>query len=75
MTERLLPSMDAMAKDDLSDTLYAIASNIEDALLASGAEPGSDYTRLDLFNLAQPFALEVFKADATSFSFPAKQAL
>lgn len=44
----------------LQDFLWAMARNVEQAMLQAGAVPGVDYTRLDLFQLAQPFALQRF---------------
>ncbi len=41
----------------LDDLLLVIATNIEDALISAGAVPGKDYTMLDLFKLANPYAL------------------
>ncbi len=41
----------------LTDLLLALAANIEDALIESGAAPGKDYQVLDLFKLANPYAL------------------
>jgi hypothetical protein len=46
-----------------------MAKNVEDSLLMAGAEPGKDYTILDCYKLASPFALEVFrKNENTVFS-------
>lgn len=72
---RFFPVLHEMVNDDLSDTIYAIASNIEDALIASGAEAGEHYTRMDLIGHAMPFALERFRENAVSFTFPARQTL
>lgn len=41
----------------------ALAYTVEDSLISAGAEPGKDYSILDLYKLAQPFALEVFKSN------------
>ena len=39
-----------------------MAANIEDSILeSSNAIPGKDYTVLDLYKLANPFALSMFK--------------
>lgn len=50
----------AITNDDapLTDLLLALAANIEDALLQAGARPHKDYTTLDVFKLAAPFALD-----------------
>ena len=68
---RLLKRFSLMGSNELSDEYFAIAYNIEDALLYSGAEPGKDYTRLDLFHLAQPFVLEKFKGVKMEYTYPA----
>ena len=52
----------------LEDLLLVIAKNIELSMLAAGATPVVDYTYLDLFELAAPFALSVFeKSDKITF--------
>jgi hypothetical protein len=40
--------------------------NVEEAMLAAGATPGKDYTYRDLFTLATPFVLEVWRASGKS---------
>ena len=52
----------------LSDYWGLIAANIEDALLESGAVPGVDYSRLDLFKLAQPFVLNRWADENSSMA-------
>ncbi|MEW5250762.1 hypothetical protein [Microbulbifer discodermiae] len=53
---RLVPdNLSLWAKESVTDELYAIAYNIEDALLLMGAEPGKDYTRLDLMRMANDY--------------------
>lgn len=70
--QRLLGAADLMGALDLADEFYAIAYNIETSLLNSGAVPGQDYTRLDLYQLAQPFVLELFKGNEKfSYVYPA----
>lgn len=46
----------------LQDLLRAYAYDIEDSLLDTGAKKG-DYTLLDLYSLAQPFALAEWKKE------------
>lgn len=41
----------------ISDALLVVASNIEDTLLLNGAEPGKDYSYMDLYNLAMKYVL------------------
>ncbi|WP_205229957.1 hypothetical protein [Azospira oryzae] len=70
--QRLLGAADLMGALDLADEFYAIAYNIETSLLNGGAVPGKDYTRLDLYQLAQPFVLELFKGNEKfSYVYPA----
>ncbi len=70
--QRLLGAADLMGALDLADEFYAIAYNIETSLLNSGAVPGQDYNRLDLYKLAQPFVLELFKGNEKfSYVYPA----
>ena len=72
--KRLMETWDLMGALDLSDEFYAIAYNIETSMLNAGAKPGVDYTHLDLYKLAQPFVLELFKSnDKFSYSYPAKE--
>lgn len=44
----------------VSDLLVVMMANVEDALLASGATPESEYTRLDLLKAATPFVVTMF---------------
>lgn len=72
--QRLLGAADLMGALNLSDEFYAIAYNIETSMLHAGAVPGQDYTRLDLYKLAQPFVLELFKGnDKFSYAYPATE--
>ena len=54
----------------LEDIMLVMAKTVENGLLSAGAEPGVDYTRKDLFELGNPFALELFKAKKENFHFP-----
>lgn len=45
----------------LEDLWMALAKNVEQSLELGGAVPGKDYTILDCYKLAQPFALAMFK--------------
>lgn len=68
----LMKRLELMGSKDLSDELYAIAFNIEQTLLNSGAVPKEDYTYLDLIKLAQPFVIEMFKkVDNFEYIYPA----
>ena len=54
----------------LEDLMLMMAKTVENGLMSAGAEPGVDYTRKDLFELGNPFALEIFKAKKGNFHFP-----
>jgi hypothetical protein len=45
----------------LEDLLLIMAKNVESAMITAGAEPGKDYTYQDLFTLAMPLVLEVWR--------------
>ena len=63
----ILPGLQVASQKELSDFYIMMARNIEDALIFSGAEPGKDYTILDLFKLAQPFVLHRFHSGEIEF--------
>lgn len=54
---RLIELYDDYAEHTFCDFLLLIATDVEDSLLAAGAEPGTDYTYLDVYKLA----VEVWK--------------
>lgn len=58
---RLIKRLEQGVINELDSEYLALAYSIEDSLIAAGAEPGKDYTYVDLYTLAQPFALELFK--------------
>jgi hypothetical protein len=68
---RKLTSIDDRA---FPDVYAAIAKEVEEALITAGAIPGKDYTILDVFRLAQPFALDVCQKKQLEFTlqWPAK---
>lgn len=63
----LLPRPEVTDHSTLTDLFLCMAVNIEDSLLEAGAIPDKDYTRLDLYKLAQPFAVDVFVRTNVSF--------
>jgi len=63
MTKPLIPKYDVVDHHHLTDLLMILAQNVEKSLIQSGAEPGKDYNILDLYKLAQPFALDLFQKD------------
>lgn len=69
----LIERLDTCASGDLSDEYLAMAYTIEQSLISAGAVPGEDYTILDLYKLAQPFILELFRVkDRMTYSYPAE---
>lgn len=67
---RLISRFEIYDTNDVQDMLSLMSANVEDALIESGAEPGKDYQILDVFKLAQPFVLEMFK-DRESMTYTA----
>lgn len=70
MTTQLIRSYETIDQTTLEDFYMAIAQSIEKSLIQAGATPGTDYTFLDLYKLAQPFVLEKFKKEG-ALSVPA----
>jgi len=76
MSKQLIQTLETIAPGHLSDEYLAMAYTIEQSLISSGAVSGKDYTILDLYKLAQPFALELFKTkDKMEYDYPAKTSL
>jgi hypothetical protein len=65
--KRLIPRLTCCGSNDLCDFLQLIAANIETSMLQAGAIPNKDYTRLDLFKMAQPYALQRFKRNELTY--------
>ena len=61
MSKPLIAQLETSAHGALSDEYLAIAYTIEESLRSAGAVAGKDYNILDLYKLAQPFVLELFK--------------
>lgn len=74
MAKALIQKLDEVVAGELADEYLAMAYTIEQSLIAAGAAPGKDYTLLDLYKLAQPFALELFRDDSKQmrYEFPAR---
>lgn len=68
-TQPLIPKFNEIDTNDAQDLFIIAAAAIEQALMQTGAEPGTDYNKLDLFNLAQPFVLERFKEQGVDLKF------
>lgn len=58
--KRLVHPPRGFNQNRVSDLLVALMANVEDAFLESGAEPGFDYSRLDLMKAATPFVVSMF---------------
>jgi len=69
MNDKLLRDIESVKPEQLSDLLLVMAKNIEESLIKGGAKPGIDYAMIDLYQLAQPFALEVFKNNINTISY------
>ena len=69
MAEKLLNDIESVKPEELSDLLLVMAKNVEESLIKGGARAGIDYSILDLYQLAQPFALEVFKNNINTISY------
>ncbi|MBE0469797.1 MAG: hypothetical protein IBX55_09875 [Methyloprofundus sp.] len=59
--DRLIQRVDSIIEGDFADELLSLAYTVENALLAAGAKPDTDYKILDLFKLAEPYAKTVFQ--------------
>jgi hypothetical protein len=69
MSDKLLRDPDTVAPENLDDLLLIMAKNVEAGLIKGGARPGIDYSILDLYELAQPFALEIFKKNIATMNY------
>lgn len=56
---RLLRTFEKTRPDCFDDLLHCCAVTIEDGMIMSGCRPGVDYSRLDLFKLAMPLAMQL----------------
>lgn len=61
--KKLFPYLEggSYAEGALGDEYYRIAYDIEEALMMAGAEPGKDYTYMDIMKLAEPLVRELYK--------------
>lgn len=75
MQKPLISKLDECVRGELADELMAFAYTVEQSLIQSGANPGEDYTLLDLYKLAQPFALEKFKVEKMHYYYAAESIL
>ncbi|HUL12052.1 MAG TPA: hypothetical protein VLU73_07785 [Methylococcaceae bacterium] len=69
MTDKLLRDIEYTAPETMEDLLLVMAKNVEASLIKGGAKPGIDYEIIDLYQLAQPFALEIFRKNINTISY------
>lgn len=62
-------SPDQIDTDHIQDALSLLAANIENSLLDHGAEPGKDYTYMDLYNLAMKYMLADYPPQNSGITF------
>lgn len=67
--KKLIPDFETIDQNSLEDLLLVFAKTVEDSLLQAGAVPGKDYTILDCYKIAQPFALEIFNRKDRNITF------
>ena len=67
--KKLMPDFSEVDQNTLENMLLVLAKTVKDSLLQAGATPAKDYTILDCYKLAQPFALEVFKREDRNITF------
>lgn len=72
--KRLLTTYETVDMSALEDVIYVFALNVEDALITGGAEPGKDYTILDLYKMAMPLAKDYYEKNDVNFvtGYPGK---
>ncbi len=66
---RLIELKSVTNHNHLSDLIYIMAYNVESALLESGAIPNEDYKILDLYKMAEPYALSIFNDENRKIMF------
>lgn len=67
-SERLIKKMRTGAPDSLEDAWYGVAYAVESSLISAGSVQG-DYTLMDLYSLAQPFVLEMWKDESRNMDY------
>ncbi len=68
-SDRLIKKMRTGAPaDSLEDAWYGVAYAVESSLMAAGSVQG-DYTLIDLYSLAQPFVLEMWKDESRNMDY------
>jgi hypothetical protein len=69
MAKALIQKLDVINRGALIDEYLAMAYNVEQSLIAAGGVPGKDYTLLDLYKLAQPLVIELFRDDSRKMGY------
>ena len=69
MAKALIQKLDEVERGHLTDEYLAMAYNVEQSLIAAGAVPGKDYTLLDLYKLAQPLVIELFRDNSRPMKY------
>lgn len=69
MVKPLITKLESVESGHLADEYLAMAYTVEMSLISAGALPGKDYSILDLYKLAQPFALELFRDDSKKMGY------
>lgn len=69
MANALIQKLDVIDRGNLADEYLAMAYNVEQSLLLAGAVPGKDYTLLDLYKLAQPLVIELFRDNSRHMKY------
>ena len=73
MAKALIQKLDVITRGALIDEYLAMAYNVEQSLIAAGGVPGKDYTLLDLYKLAQPLVIELFRDDSRQMEYDIPQ--
>jgi hypothetical protein len=60
-------SSDEVDESLIPDAWLVVAWNIEQSLISAGATPGTDYTWIDLYQMAQPFVIEKWEKGDVEF--------
>ena len=66
--DRLIKKVKTGTEDSLEDVWYGVAYAVESSLMSAGSVQG-DYTLLDLYSLAQPFVLEMWKDESRNMDY------
>ncbi|PTN13198.1 hypothetical protein C8R11_101183 [Nitrosomonas aestuarii] len=69
MKKRLTKAYCTTNPEYLDNLLSCLAGTTEDSLIQNGAAPGLDYTILDLYKLASPYAQVIFADESQCIGF------